>query len=65
VTGYVINGSGSIPGSGKRFFSTPPCPDRLWDPSSFLLDGYRRALSVGVKRPRCEAEQTAASTYVK
>jgi hypothetical protein len=29
ATSYGLDGRGSIPGSGKRFFSTPQCPDRL------------------------------------
>jgi hypothetical protein len=24
----------------KRLFSSPKCPDKLWGPSSFLLNGY-------------------------
>jgi hypothetical protein len=31
----------SIPGSVKILFSTSRCPDRLWDPSSRLIEGYR------------------------
>jgi hypothetical protein len=31
----------SIPGRGKRFFSIPQRPDRLWDPPSLLPNGYR------------------------
>jgi hypothetical protein len=33
---------GSIPGRGREFFSSPPRPDRLWDPPSLLANGYRR-----------------------
>jgi hypothetical protein len=25
---------------GREIFSTPPCPDRLWGPSSLLSNGY-------------------------
>jgi len=24
-----------------EFFSSPPCPERRWDPSSLLLNGYQ------------------------
>jgi hypothetical protein len=30
----------SIPDEGWKFFSSPPCPDRLWGPSSLLSNGY-------------------------
>jgi hypothetical protein len=31
-----IDGRGLIPCRGKRFFSSPQCPDRLWDhPTSY------------------------------
>jgi hypothetical protein len=39
VTGYGTDGLG-IPGRGKRLFSSPQRPDRLWDPSSLLSKGY-------------------------
>jgi len=32
---------GSIPGRGKRFFSSPTRPDWLWGPPSLLFNGYR------------------------
>jgi hypothetical protein len=38
-----------IPGGGWEFFSTP-CPDRLW--------GLPGAFSLGVKRPRREADHS-------
>jgi hypothetical protein len=31
---------GSNPGLGKRFFSSPQCPDMLWGPPSLLSKGY-------------------------
>jgi hypothetical protein len=37
---YGLDGQGSILGRGKRFFSTPQCPDRLWTPPSLLSNGY-------------------------
>jgi len=27
--------------TGKKVFYTPKCPDRIWDTSSLLLNGYR------------------------
>jgi hypothetical protein len=32
ATGWMIGGSS--PGGDWEFFSSPPCPDRLWDPPS-------------------------------
>jgi hypothetical protein len=39
--GYGLGERGSIPGKGKRFFSTPQRLDRLWVPTSFLPNGHR------------------------
>jgi len=33
-----------IPGRGRDFFSSPVCPDQLWDPPILLYDGYWRLL---------------------
>jgi hypothetical protein len=41
ATGYGLDGRGSIPGKSKIFVSTPQRLDRLWDPPSFLINGYR------------------------
>jgi len=27
--------------NSRDFFSSPPCPDWLWGPTSFLSNGYR------------------------
>jgi hypothetical protein len=40
-----------IPGGGWEFFSSPPCPERQCGPPILLPNGYRGALSLGVKRP--------------
>jgi hypothetical protein len=40
VTGYGLDGWGSIPGRGKRFFSTPQNPDKFWGPPGLLSNGY-------------------------
>jgi len=29
------------PAGAGTFFSSPPCPDCLWDPSSLLSNGYQ------------------------
>jgi hypothetical protein len=39
VMDYWLDGRGSIPGRGKRFFSTPQWPHRLWAPLSLLTTG--------------------------
>jgi hypothetical protein len=36
---YRLEDRGSIPGRGRDFFSSPQCPDWLWDPPSFLSNG--------------------------
>jgi len=40
---------GWIPGGGWEFFSSTPCPDRLWGPPGILLNVYRRLFPWGVK----------------
>jgi hypothetical protein len=32
--GYRLDGRGSVPGKGKRFFSTPQSPDQIWGAGS-------------------------------
>jgi hypothetical protein len=50
---------------GARIF-TSRHSDRLWDPLHLLPNGYRGALSAGVKRPGREADySTPASAKVK
>jgi hypothetical protein len=41
---------------GTKIFSAPNRPDRRWGPTSLLSNGYRWALSPGVKRPVREAD---------
>jgi hypothetical protein len=36
-------------------------PDRLWVPPSLLFSPYREALSLGVRRPGCEADHSPPS----
>jgi hypothetical protein len=40
ATGYGLDVWGSIPGRGKRFFSSSQRPDLLWCPPSLLSSGY-------------------------
>jgi hypothetical protein len=59
VTGYGMHGWSSIPGRGKRFFSTPQSLDGLWDPPSLQW-------VPGVKRAGPEADHSPPSnTQVK
>jgi hypothetical protein len=40
--GYVLDDRGSrvrLPAGGWEFFSSPPCPERLWGPPSLLSNG--------------------------
>jgi hypothetical protein len=39
ATGWMIGGSN--PGRGWEFFSSPPCPERLWSPPILLSKGYQ------------------------
>jgi hypothetical protein len=39
-TDYGLDSQGLITSTGKRFFSSPQCPDWLWGPQSFLSNGY-------------------------
>jgi hypothetical protein len=56
ATGWMIGGSS--PGRGWEFFSSPPCPERLWGPPSLLSNGYQGLL----KRLRREADYSPPSS---
>jgi hypothetical protein len=45
ATGYGLDSQWSIPGRGKRLFSSPQRPDRLWDTSSLMSSEYWWILS--------------------
>jgi hypothetical protein len=60
ATGWMIGGES--PDRGWEFFSSPPCPDRLWGPPSLLL-WVPGALSLGVKRPPFSAEVKNSWSY--
>jgi hypothetical protein len=49
ATGYMLDdqGVGVRVLVGSRMFSPPRRPDRLWDPSSHLSNGYRGAFPGG------------------
>jgi hypothetical protein len=58
MNGYGLDDRGvglRVP-EGSRIFSSPSRPDRLWDPPNLLSNGYRGALSPGVKRRGCKAD---------
>jgi hypothetical protein len=40
MTGYRLDGRGSIPSRDKRYFFSPQCPDQLWGPPTLLSSGY-------------------------
>jgi hypothetical protein len=61
--------NGSIPGECWEFFSSPPCPDRLWSPPSLLCNGYQGLFPWGVKltthlrlMPRLKSQWSCIST---
>jgi hypothetical protein len=41
LTAYRLDGRGSIPGRGKRFFCTTQRRDRFWGPPNLISNGYR------------------------
>jgi hypothetical protein len=66
ATIYGMDGWGSIPGSGKRSFSSWQCPNWLRGPTSLLSNGYRGGgVSLGLKRQGREAEYSPSSAEVK
>jgi hypothetical protein len=68
ATGYGLDdrGVGVRLLVGSRIFSSPRRPGRLWGPPNLLSNGYRGALSPGVKRPGREADHSPpASAEVK
>jgi hypothetical protein len=57
ATGYEVDGRGSIPGRGKIFlFSTASRP--VLGPSQLRILYISGALSLGVRRPGCEADHS-------
>jgi hypothetical protein len=68
ATGYRLDDRGvgvQVP-VGVRICTSPRHPDRLWGPPNLLSNGYRGALSPGVKWPVREADHsTPTSAEVK
>jgi hypothetical protein len=61
ATGHWLDGRGSIPSRGKRFFSTPSRPDLR--PTQPIINGYGGgADSPGVKQPLLEADYSPQSS---
>jgi hypothetical protein len=52
----------TISGGGWEFFSSPPCPERVWGPSSFLSKGYTRGSFPGGKVGEIKNEWSCTST---
>jgi hypothetical protein len=45
--GWKQRNHGSIPGRGKKIFSSPKCPYQLYGPFSLPLNGYHRQFYSG------------------
>jgi hypothetical protein len=60
--GYRLDGWGSIPGRGKRFFSSPQRPEKFWGPSSLISNGYRWVVFARVKRSERESDHSPPSS---
>jgi hypothetical protein len=54
--GFEVDCRFSIPGRGKRFFSLPWHPDRLWGLPSLILSEYLGLFPLEVKRPGRESD---------
>jgi hypothetical protein len=52
---------GLNPSSGKRFFSSPKCPDQLWGLPNFLFSGYCGSFP-GVKQAVHEVNHSPRSS---
>jgi hypothetical protein len=50
ITSRAAVKNSSIPDRGKRFFSAPQRPDRLWGTLSLLSNGYRGQSGRGMKQ---------------
>jgi hypothetical protein len=65
--GYGLDDRGPevpFPVGAENFFPFSLRPDRLWVPPSLLFNGYRRALSSGVKRLARGANHSPVSSAV-
>jgi hypothetical protein len=59
--GCALDGWGSIPGSGKEFFSSSQNPDRYWGPPNLLSKGYWWLFPPRLKRLGHEADHSTQS----
>jgi hypothetical protein len=55
----------SIPGSGKSCICSRKRPYRIGNPPSVLMNGWRRLLPRGVKRPEHEADHSTCSVNLR
>jgi hypothetical protein len=64
ATGYRLNdrGIGVLFPIGARFFSSLRRPDWFWGTPNLLSNVVTGALSLGVKRPRRESDQSPPTT---
>jgi hypothetical protein len=60
--GYGLDDWGPDPGRGWEFFSSPPCPDRLWDPTQTPIHWIRGAVSLGIKQPGRKSDHSPPSS---
>jgi len=51
-----------FPAGAVTFFSSPPCLDWIYSPSSTLSNGYPSLFPLGVKRPESEANHSSPSS---
>jgi hypothetical protein len=61
VTGYALDGRGSVPSTGKRFFSFPLSKPAL-KPIQLPIHWGLGALSLGTKQLGCEANRSLQSS---
>jgi hypothetical protein len=60
--GYGLGDQGSIPDSGKRFFSPQQRPDRQWSPHSLLSNEYWGLIPPRVKMSGFPADHSPPSS---
>jgi hypothetical protein len=63
VNGMLVGRPEFHPRQRQGFFSSPPCPDRLWYPSTYAMG--TGALSTGSKILGCESDYAHPSSASK